>query len=84
MRHIETKDVDKLSAQALAAGAQATMPLHDMFWGERYGQLEDPFGHHWTLSMRIPMTRKEKDAKRQAAMKAFAEGEHPRQPSPSP
>ena len=77
MLHIYSKDVDRLWARALAAGAKVSMPLEDRFWGERYGQLEDPFGHHWTLSMRIPMTASEREAKRQAAMAVFAAGEHP-------
>ena len=46
MLHVYTKDVDKLWARAVAAGATVTLPLDDMFWGERSGQLEDPFGHH--------------------------------------
>lgn len=77
MLHIYSKDVDKLWAQAVAAGAKVAMPLDNMFWGERYGQLVDPFGHLWTLSMRIPMSAAEKEAKRQATMAAFAGGEHP-------
>src|SRR5919106_1361229 len=36
--------------QAVAAGATVTMPLMDMFWGDRYGQLEDPFGHFWSIA----------------------------------
>jgi PhnB protein len=77
MLHVYTKDVDKLWNQALAAGAKVAMPLDDVFWGERYGQLEDPFGHRWTLSMRIPMSREEREAKQKAAMAMFAHGEHP-------
>lgn len=75
--HVYSKDVDRLWVRAVAAGAKVSMPLEDRFWGERYGQLEDPFGQHWTLSMRIPMTAAEREAKRQAAMAAFAAGEHP-------
>ncbi len=82
--HVYTKDVDKLWAQAIAAGAKVTMPLDNMFWGERYGQLEDPFGHHWTLAMRVSMSRAEKEAKRQSAMAGFAQGEHPGTQSSSP
>jgi uncharacterized glyoxalase superfamily protein PhnB len=37
-------------AQAVAAGATVTMPVADMFWGDRYGQLKDPFGHHWSVA----------------------------------
>lgn len=83
MLHVYTRDVDKMWAQALAAGAKVGMPLDNMFWGERYGQLVDPFGHLWTLSMRIPMTAKEKAEKRQASMAMMARGEHPGREGPS-
>jgi PhnB protein len=43
-------DVDKLFNQAVAAGATATMPVADMFWGDRYGKLKDPFGHNWSIA----------------------------------
>jgi len=48
--HIYVEDVDKLFSQAQAAGAKASMPLMDMFWGDRYGQLTDPFGHRWSMA----------------------------------
>ena len=44
------KDVDSVFNQAVAAGARADMPLADMFWGDRYGRLTDPFGHQWSLA----------------------------------
>ena len=48
--HLSVKDVDATVAQAVAAGAKITMPVADMFWGDRYGQLEDPFGHRWSVA----------------------------------
>ncbi len=48
--NIYVKNVDKLFDQAVAAGANVTMPLQDQFWGDRYGQLADPFGHLWSLA----------------------------------
>jgi uncharacterized glyoxalase superfamily protein PhnB len=51
--HVYVKDVDKVFNQAVAAGATVTMPLMDAFWGDRYGQLEDPFGHRWSLATHI-------------------------------
>jgi PhnB protein len=48
--HMYVKDVDAAFAQAVAAGAKATMPVADMFWGDRYGVLEDPFGHKWSIA----------------------------------
>lgn len=48
--NIYTKDADRLFNRAVTAGAKVTMPLMDAFWGDRYGQLEDPFGHRWSLA----------------------------------
>ena len=48
--HLGSNDVDATMAQAVAAGAKVTMPAADMFWGDRYGQLEDPFGHRWSVA----------------------------------
>lgn len=75
--HIYSDDVDNLWRRALSAGARIVMPLDNQFWGERYGQLMDPFGHRWSLSMRIPMSMEEMEAKRKAAMSMFQRGEHP-------
>lgn len=51
--HMYVKDVDAAIAQAVAAGATLTMPATDMFWGDRYGQITDPFGHQWSLATHI-------------------------------
>jgi uncharacterized glyoxalase superfamily protein PhnB len=48
--HLYVEDADAVVARAVAAGAKVTMPLADMFWGDRYGQLEDPFGHRWSVA----------------------------------
>ena len=48
--HFYTDDVDGVYAKALAAGAKSTSPPMDMFWGDRYAQIEDPFGHVWSLA----------------------------------
>jgi PhnB protein len=47
------EDVDDLFNQAVAAGATVTMPLANQFWGDRYGQLKDPFGHTWALGQHV-------------------------------
>ncbi|MGI0091800.1 MAG: VOC family protein [Nitrososphaerales archaeon] len=75
--HVYTEDVDKLWEQVLAAGARIVMPLDNQFWGERYGQLTDPFGHHWSLSQRVKMNPEEMEEKQKAAMAMFAQGEQP-------
>lgn len=51
--HLYVKDVDAAMAQAVDAGATVTMPATDMFWGDRYGQITDPFGHQWSLATHI-------------------------------
>ncbi|MGY4827035.1 VOC family protein [Sphaerotilaceae bacterium SBD11-9] len=48
--HFYVSDVDAAYKRAVDAGATATMPPADMFWGDRYGQLKDPFGHMWSLA----------------------------------
>jgi PhnB protein len=48
--HLYVEDVDAFVKRAVAAGAKITMPVDDMFWGDRYGKLEDPFGHHWSVA----------------------------------
>lgn len=51
--HLHTGDANGLWAKALAAGATVKMPLMDQFWGDRYGQLRDPFGHYWSIGQTI-------------------------------
>ncbi len=51
--HLYVTDVDSAFAQALEAGATVKMPLSDMFWGDRYGVLVDPFGHNWSLATHV-------------------------------
>ena len=51
--HLQVDDADAWFARAIAAGATATMPPQDMFWGDRYGRLQDPFGHTWAIGARI-------------------------------
>ena len=51
--HLYVDDVDAFTARAVAAGAKVTMPVADMFWGDRYGQIEDPFGHRWSVATHV-------------------------------
>jgi PhnB protein len=50
---LNVDDVDAAWARALQAGATVHHELADAFWGERHGQLTDPFGHRWNLAQRI-------------------------------
>jgi PhnB protein len=47
--HLTVTDVDSKFQQAVDAGATVVVPLEDAFWGDRYGVLRDPFGHHWSM-----------------------------------
>ncbi len=51
--HLQVDDADAWFARAVAAGATVRMPLQDMFWGDRYGHLGDPFGHVWSIATPI-------------------------------
>jgi uncharacterized glyoxalase superfamily protein PhnB len=51
--HLYVDDADAFVARAVKAGAKLTMPVDDMFWGDRYGKLEDPFGHHWSVATHV-------------------------------
>jgi len=51
--HLYVENADAVFEQAVAAGAKITMPLDDMFWGDRYGKVEDPFGHQWSIGTHV-------------------------------
>jgi PhnB protein len=61
--------------QAVAAGAKVSMPLMNMFWGDRYGKVTDPFGHEWGIATHIEDVPPEEMGKRaEEAMKQMAAG----------
>jgi PhnB protein len=62
------EDVDALAKQALAAGAKELMAVQDQFWGDRYGKLEDPFGHVWGIATHKEDVAPDEINKRAAAM----------------
>jgi len=51
--HMSTEDADTAWKHALDAGAEVLVPLEEQFWGDRQGQLRDPFGHKWNLAQHI-------------------------------
>ena len=65
--HLYVENVDTFFNRAVKAGAKATMPVQDMFWGDRYGKLEDPFGHHWSVATHVEDVSPQECAKRAAA-----------------
>lgn len=72
------EDVDATFAAALAGGASETMPIGDMFWGDRYGQVMDPYGHRWSLATHKFDAPHDQMGERAAAWgRAMAAGEAP-------
>ena len=51
--HLYVEDADAQFKQAIDAGCSVRMPLTDMFWGDRYGVLQDPFGHLWSIATHV-------------------------------
>jgi PhnB protein len=51
--HLTVTDVDAKFQRALDAGATVVVPLDEQFWGDRYGMVADPFGHHWSLGQPV-------------------------------
>ena len=69
------ENVDSVFNDAVKAGAKADKPPQDMFWGDRFGALTDPFGHSWALATHIEDVAPEEMKKRaQAAMAQMAQG----------
>jgi uncharacterized glyoxalase superfamily protein PhnB len=66
-----SREPDAIFERATKAGAKVKMPLEDMFWGDRYGQLLDPFGHTWSIAKHMEDLSPEEMSKR--ALKVFAE-----------
>ena len=69
--HLNVPDADAAIARAEAAGATVTMAAHDAFWGDRYGQVKDPFGHSWSLAHPLSDSVMSEDELREAAKDAM-------------
>lgn len=68
--HLYVPDVDAVAASAIAAGAKVIRPVQDQFYGDRSGQIEDPFGHVWYISTHVEDVRPEEIERRAAAFSA--------------
>ena len=51
--HLQVEDADAVASQAIAAGATSLLEVQEMFWGDRYGQVKDPFGHLWSIATHV-------------------------------
>jgi PhnB protein len=65
--HLSVEDVDAVWKKAIDAGAEVTMELQDMFWGDRFGSVTDPFGHKWSMATHIADPSQEEMDKAMAA-----------------
>jgi PhnB protein len=73
--HIYVEDCDTVYNKAITEGGKALMPPQDMFWGDRYGKLQDPFGHVWSIGTHKEDLTPEQIQKRgEEAMKQMAAG----------
>ncbi len=68
--HLQVEDADTVFNQAVEAGATVAMPLSNMFWGDRYGQLTDPFGYRWSIASKVEELTPEQMRERMAAVMA--------------
>jgi PhnB protein len=66
--HLYVEDADEVFSRAIVAGAEVSMPMMDAFWGNRYGQVTDPFGHSWSIATRKEIVSAEEADRRAKAM----------------
>src|SRR5262249_22078624 len=71
--HLYVTDADAVFNRAVEAGATVTTPPADMFWGDRYGKLVDPFGHHWSIAAHLEDVTPDQLKERMAALKPCGE-----------
>ena len=70
--HLYVPDADSVFTRAIEAGSRVDMPIADMFWGDRYGKITDPFGQQWGIATHIEDVKPEELEKRQKAF--FSKG----------
>jgi uncharacterized glyoxalase superfamily protein PhnB len=66
--HLNVDNADAFVERAVKAGAKVTMPVADQFWGDRYGKIEDPFGHSWSIAHPVRQVSMEEAQKAMLAM----------------
>jgi PhnB protein len=74
--HLYVEDADTVFNRAVAAGARAEMPLQNMFWGDRYGKVVDPFGHSWAIATRVEEVAPQEMERRMHEFFTKAAGQH--------
>lgn len=74
--HLYVPDADTIFNRAVTGGARVDMPLQDMFWGDRYGKITDPFGQQWGIATRKEEVAPEEMKRRQDAFFSKAAGQN--------
>jgi PhnB protein len=74
--HLYVEDADAVFNRAVAAGARVEMPLENMFWGDRFGKVVDPFGHSWAIATHVEDVAPQEMEKRMREFTAKAAGQH--------
>jgi PhnB protein len=72
--HLYVPDVDAVFERAVTSGSRVDMPVQDMFWGDRYGKLTDPFGQQWGIATHVEDVAPEEVGRRQKAFFAKSAG----------
>jgi PhnB protein len=74
--HLYVESADAVFKSAVAAGARVEMPLENMFWGDRYGKLVDPFGQSWAIATRVENVSPQDMERRMKEFMTKAAGQH--------
>jgi uncharacterized glyoxalase superfamily protein PhnB len=74
--HLYVPDADTIFNRAVTGGAKIDIPMQDMFWGDRYGKLTDPFGQQWGIATHIEDVAPEEMKRRQARFFSKAAGQN--------
>lgn len=82
--HLYVEDCDAWWQRAVKAGCKVVMPLADQFWGDRFGQVRDPFGHLWSISTHVADPTPEEMEAAMAAMSAPAPKKRAKRRKPTP
>ena len=79
--HLNVANADAAIDRAVAAGATVTLAAHDAFWGDRYGQVRDPFGHNWSIAHPLRETAMSDSELKEAAKSAACVGNEAASPA---
>lgn len=74
--HLYVEKADDVFNRAVANGARVEMPLQNMFWGDRFGKIVDPFGHEWAIATHIEDVAPQEMERRMRDFMAKAAGQH--------